>query len=224
MKIEARSTWGPTAELGHPMPGVPTKTCLHWTVTTPTDDPYADMRLIERIGVENFGRFSYSYCYHPVARLVLEGAGQTIGAHTHGHNSTGLGLAVIARPGTPLGPHVAEDLASLHRDLIAGGRLEPGTYPTAGHRDVRATECPGDELYALIPTIRRLITADVEHVQEDDMTPAERKMLQEIHAELCTSKPPPPEGTAGRPTLRWMVANIRERTGHLVTGQRPQRR
>lgn len=141
------------------MPGPAREAWLHWAVKKATTNPAADMLDIEETGRQRFGIFSYSYCYHPPTRLWLEGAGFTIGAHTGGRNSTSLGLSIIAAPGADDMPFLVEDTAWMLRLLIDRGQLKPGQYPTGGHRDLKATECPGAKAYALIPAIRHALAA-----------------------------------------------------------------
>ena len=164
-RIVRRGEWGHTAPLGPLMTLPVAELYLHHSVTTMTNDPFADMRAIERIGVQRFGRFSYSWAYHARARMFLEGAGDTIGAHTGGHNSTSLGLVLIGDYTVDiLSPDHISDLGWCIQHLITANRLVPGTvYPTAGHRDLKATACPGDNAYNAIPAIRAAVA------QEDDM-------------------------------------------------------
>lgn len=127
---------------------------LHHTVTDPTSDPHADMRIVETIGLQRFGYFSYSYCVHPNG-TVLEGAGLRRGAHTAKRNSTSFGVAFIGDYGT-LEPNLAQTEAC--RRLIwwlqEEGHLRPEIYPTGGHRDVSTTACPGAKLYRALGLLR----------------------------------------------------------------------
>ena len=155
MRIITRSEWGATAPLGPPMTLPVAELWLHHSVTPLTDDPVKDMKAIERIGVERFGRFSYSWAYHAKARVLLEGAGNTVGAHTAGHNSTSLGLVLIGNYDTlELTDEGVADLRWAIAWLVSGNRLRPGTYPTGGHRDLKSTACPGGKAYARLGDIR----------------------------------------------------------------------
>lgn len=155
MEVRSRTDWGATAPLGPRMTLPVSEAWLHHSVTTLTDDPVADMKVIERVGVSRFGRFSYSWAYHRPSRLLLEGAGDTIGAHTAGRNSTSLGLVLIGNyDTTPLDDVAVADLAEAFDWLVAGNRLRPGAYPTGGHRDLKQTACPGGNAYARIDDIR----------------------------------------------------------------------
>lgn len=134
-----------------------TEVWLHHSVTTATSDPKADMRVIERIGVQRFGRVSYSFAIHP-SGAVLEGAGATVGAHTGGRNSFSFGIVWIGNHEVDRPARIQiERTAELIRYLISRRWLRSGTYPTGGHRDVKATACPGRFAYPTIPEIRSLV-------------------------------------------------------------------
>jgi N-acetylmuramoyl-L-alanine amidase len=169
MDIVSRSRWGATAALGPTMRLPAREIWLHHSVTTATGDAAADMRTIERIGVERFGRLSYSWAVHPNG-TVLEGAGTTVGAHTSGRNSTGFGIVWI---GNYEIHHLTRAqivaTAALIRHLVATGRAV-GRPPIGGHRDVKATACPGRHAYAALPQVRSLVTAPhIPELEEPEM-------------------------------------------------------
>jgi peptidoglycan hydrolase-like protein with peptidoglycan-binding domain len=155
MEIVSRSRWGATAALGPAMRLPAREVWLHHSVTQATGDAAADMRAIERIGVQRFGRYSYSYAVHSNG-TVLEGAGLTVGAHTANRNSTSFGIVWIGNyeNDQPSGAQI-NNTAELIRHLVATGRLQGGA-PLGGHRDVSATACPGRNAYPRLPEIRRL--------------------------------------------------------------------
>lgn len=170
MKVVTRSEWGATAKLGPPMTLPVSELWLHHSVTQLTDDPHADMKVIERIGVSRFGRFSYSWAYHAKARLLLEGAGNTVGAHTAGRNSTSLGLVLIGDyTNEILTDDGVADLRWAVQWLIAGNRLKPGVYPTGGHRDLKATACPGNNAYGRIADIQHAPAPPTPIIEETTM-------------------------------------------------------
>lgn len=138
---------------------------LHHSVTPITSNPAADMRAVERIGIERFGHVSYSWCFHPDG-TVLEGAGLRVGAHTAQRNSTSFGLCLLGdytrRDPTPAQVDAVRQVIAR---LIETESLRPGVYPTGGHRDLKQTACPGDRAYALLPAFRQPWAP----VEEDDM-------------------------------------------------------
>ncbi|MBN3305471.1 PGRP1 protein, partial [Amia calva] len=80
---------------------------------------------------------------------VYEGRGWGIvGAHAKMHNNNSLGIALMGhfshQPPTPAALSSAQQLLECG---VALGHLHPD-YTLSGHRDVRNTECPGDQLYS----------------------------------------------------------------------------
>ena len=156
MELLSRGAWGadPESLPGQAMTLPARELWLHHTVTAVTDDPIADMKTVEAVGLRRFGIISYSWCIHP-SGVVLEGAGVRRGAHTERRNSTSFGVAWIGNYDERI-PKVQQIDATrrLVAWLIREGHLKPGTYPTGGHRDLAATRCPGDRLYAILDDLR----------------------------------------------------------------------
>lgn len=153
----SRSAWGanPASLPASSMRLPATEVWIHHSVTAVTDNPAADMRSIERIGLSRFGQFSYSYIIHPHDGEILEGCGLRRGAHTAQRNSTSFGICWAGNYDTRAPK--AQQIAATRRliaDLKAAGHLVAGA-PIRGHRDVFATACPGAKLYAILDTIRR---------------------------------------------------------------------
>lgn len=153
--IRTRAEWGARAELGPPMRLPATRLWAHHSVTQVTGNPDADVRTVERIGVQRFGRMSYSWLWHPgTPGIVYEGAGLTVGAHTGGHNSTTLALCAIGNYEANMPPAAyVEAFARLYARLVHEGLLvrNAGIEP---HSLVKATSCPGRHARALLPAIR----------------------------------------------------------------------
>lgn len=152
--IVTRAEWGSKVTPRHSMPLPAREVWLHHSVTAVSNDAAADVRAIERIGIKRFGHISYSYLFHPDG-TILEGAGLQVGAHTAGRNSSSFGLCLIGdyQVEAPSECQV-EGVRRVIARLIETGSLRPGTYPTGGHRDLKATACPGDRAYALLPAFR----------------------------------------------------------------------
>ena len=154
--IVARSVWGASPAslppIGMRLPA--TQVFIHHSVTEPTDDPYADARAIERVGLDRFGQFSYSYLIHPHAGEILEGCGTRRGAHTARYNSGAFGVCWVGNYETR-SPKVQQLDATrwLIDHLWRKGWLVPGAN-ILGHRDVFATACPGSKLHAVLDVIR----------------------------------------------------------------------
>ena len=118
---------------------------LHHSVTTPTNDPCADARRLERI-LDQRGLDGYNYLIHPTG-IVIEFAGERRGEHTYGTNSDSFGicfignfqyqqvtLAAMVHAGTII------NLLRLKGDLVA----PLDQIHILHHRDVKSTACPGD--------------------------------------------------------------------------------
>lgn len=160
MKIVTRSEWGAAAvgdrmaPADYPMGAL----WLHHSDTVPTDDPAADMRQLQQIGLSRgFSDISYTFGLHPDG-TILEGRElRYIGAHTAGNNSTSLAFVLIGTY-TTIPPTDAQISSErwLRDYLVADGYLTPGTYPTGGHRDApdNSTGCPGDAAEACLPLFR----------------------------------------------------------------------
>jgi hypothetical protein len=123
----------------------------------PTGDADADVRTVERIGGQRFGRMSYSWLIHPrAADTVFEGAGYTIGAHTGGYNSTSFGTCLVGNyHANRMTDEMVQTCAELYAMLVLHGHLVPDA-PIVPHRARKATSCPGDDAVARIPAIREL--------------------------------------------------------------------
>jgi hypothetical protein len=160
-----RDQWGASAPLGRPMVLPAIGVHVHHSVTVPDDDfdylnvgdVVADMLEIERIGIQRYGRFPYSFCGHP-SGWVGEGAGLTVGAHTAGWNSTTLGYCLIGNYEI-LHVNDAQIRAFIEwrQWAVANGWLVPDHW-IEPHRARKATACPGantmarwDELIANEP-------------------------------------------------------------------------
>lgn len=93
----------------------------------------------------------------------------TVGAHAQGHNYDTVGINVTGNFDTER--PTAEQLASLERLLVFLCRIydiETGVTTIEGHRDVNATDCPGDNLYRLLPQIRRDVKVQTAEKELED--------------------------------------------------------
>lgn len=156
MDIVTRPQWGAIQETDRPRMRLPAGAVyLHHSVTGVTTDPRRDMRAIQKIGISRFGYISYSYAVHPDG-TVLEGQGLNVGAHTAGRNSTSFGVVLIGDyQNRVVTPEQITSVRQLISDLIAGGALHAGTYPTGGHRDVASTLCPGEWAWRALAEFRK---------------------------------------------------------------------
>jgi len=121
---------------------------LHHSVTRATADPIADARTVGRVGVQRFGRLSYSWLVHPDG-TILQGQDGHVGAHTRGQNSTSEAICCIGNFEKEL---PTEEMCAAV-SLIVAVRAKP---LLGGHRDApgAATACPGRNLQSAIPGLQ----------------------------------------------------------------------
>lgn len=153
LRLVERSEWRPTVGTRSPMVLPALGLVVHHTVTRASSSPVADARTLEAIGLaRKLGGFPYCYAVHPSGAVIV-GAGLTIGAHTKGYNSRWVGVAFIGNfmEATPTAAARAGFIA-LARRLASTGQLVP-EWRIIGHRDTKATACPGDQLHPLIPEL-----------------------------------------------------------------------
>lgn len=124
----------------------------------------ADRDAIRRQHIEVNGWLDIGY--HAVieqvgpAVIALPGRPETMhGSHCPGHNTTALGICVV-------GNFELEEPSEKHVEALIGKLAEwcaEYGIPVAaihGHRDFRATLCPGQKLYVRLPSIRAAV-ADI---------------------------------------------------------------
>jgi hypothetical protein len=96
-----------------------------------------------------------------VSGRIYEGRGWlVVGAHAPDHNTSGIGVCMIGRDGDAT-PAAKRAIRWLYDEAA---RRAGRSLKKLGHRDVYATSCPGNELYAWV---RAGMPADTE--EEDDM-------------------------------------------------------
>ncbi|MEM9710586.1 MAG: peptidoglycan recognition family protein [Actinomycetota bacterium] len=147
------------------------------------DDIGRFMRNLTRVRAADLGpEVPYSFVVFrtddPNHAVVAEGRGLgRTGAHTEGFNSTRYGVAYA---GNTIHDPVTPGVASAYRWV--GSLLDDpiGARPTIGHRDTKATACPGTQLYAELGRLQPPFTLYL----EDEMTPEEKRMLIDIHETL----------------------------------------
>lgn len=168
MRIIPRAEWGARYGDGRYWTDLPAREMwLHHSVTIapdltpPFDDDFAAIRRIEQIGKDRFGTvygFPYTWGITPVG-LIFEGHNVAkTGAHTHGHNTVGRAVVFVGNyeQNKPTRAQI-EASAWLLREAHSRGWIASPQF-TGGHRDTKATACPGRHAYAAIPEINRLAT------------------------------------------------------------------
>lgn len=171
MRIIPREEWGARHGDGRYWTTLPaSEVWLHHSVTVAPDtvppwtDDYEAIRTIERIGADRFGSvygFPYTFGITP-AGLIFEGHHiAKTGAHTYGHNTIGRAICLV-------GNYETDEPTELQLDAVAWllrhGQAQ-GWWREArldgGHRDLKATACPGRHAYAAIPRINARATQPI---------------------------------------------------------------
>lgn len=102
---------------------------------------------ISRTGIIMEGR-------HRSLERLLSGSDMAVGAHTVGQNTQGIGIENNGTYTTATPPSILyASLVSLCSYICYQYDLSPSEI--YGHRDFNSTECPGDNLYAMLPQLRR---------------------------------------------------------------------
>lgn len=166
MTIIRREEWGAQHGRGNATAGAKLHLYVHHsaddrvTEASTTAQEHAVLQAIEhyhaRLLTPSNPRIGYTYLIAPSGR-IYEGTGRgRVGAHTAGRNSSGYGVCLLmdGRKGPPT-PAMLEAFDWLRDDLVRSGDLHR-QHDLLGHRDVVATECPGDHVYqAIVRGIRR---------------------------------------------------------------------
>lgn len=199
MRIIWRKQWGARYGDGYgdrPLPA--TEAWLHHSVTIAPglqwvdvdgdnvdDDEEHAMRTIEDIGAQRFGSaygFPYTFAVMPRGDGAYAGhaVGQ-MGAHTYGHNDEGIGIVLVGNyeDNQPTDAQL-DAVAWLLVECKRRGWLRDARL-TGGHRDVKATACPGRFAYESIDEINRRAAA----IEEDDMTPEQAHQLATIQKQVA---------------------------------------
>jgi len=152
--------WHMPGPLGKPM-NLPVKVVvLHHTAEPLTGDPIKDAQATARVGISRFGKMSYSYLVHP-NRIVFEGQGSHVGAHTENHNSTALSISLMGNYDVDDCPDsMVYDACYTLWALKSFGLVihRPLVVP---HQAFKSTACPGRHAVAkCLPMLRAVAASD----------------------------------------------------------------
>ncbi|TWE22857.1 N-acetylmuramoyl-L-alanine amidase [Prauserella muralis] len=171
VQIIPRARWGARHDNGFTAAPLPAEEVwLHHSVTLAPDIQWIDadrdgvdddeeraMRTLEGIGEDRFGGgISYTFLIPPSGRIYEgHGVGRQ-GSHTGGRNDRARAICFIGNYETHR-PTQAQIAAAAW--LLRHGKAQ-GWWRHArlngGHRDLKATACPGQHAYAAIPAINKL--------------------------------------------------------------------
>ncbi|MDT0329745.1 peptidoglycan recognition protein family protein [Nocardiopsis lambiniae] len=120
-------------------------------------------------------------------RAIADG-GHVIGAHTANHNSHTIGIENEGTYSTVAPPDaLMRSLVDTCVWLCLVYRLDP-EKAILGHRDYNATNCPGDELYAMLPQLRKDVTSRL----REQLSHLSRVTGVELTLEQLPTYPPAP--------------------------------
>lgn len=195
-RVIPRGEWGARHDNGSgsaPLPA--SEVWLHHSVTIapdlvpPYDDDYAAIRTLEAIGEQRFGRgISYTWPITP-AGLIFEGhSPNRLGTHTGGRNSISRAICFVGNYDVQLPTRAQMQAAAWllqegqRRGWIRNARLN------GGHRDVKATGCPGQHAYAAIGAINSLAAGPpiTEIIEEDDLSWTENLTFTSPEGKVAT--------------------------------------
>ena len=115
---------------------------------------------IHRLHRDSFGWAGIGYHYVIRKNGTIErGRGwNMVGAHASGNNGDSVGICVAGNfdVGSPTEAQI-RSLTNLLTALCGMYNLIPDEMGVMGHRDVNATSCPGNMLYAMLPQVRRRV-------------------------------------------------------------------
>ncbi|MCE7008721.1 N-acetylmuramoyl-L-alanine amidase [Kibdelosporangium philippinense] len=226
MRVILRAEWGSRHDNGSgsaPLPA--SEVWLHHSVTSSPgpnvtfEHDAARIRTIEAIGESRFGTgMSYTWLITESGRVFEGHSVGRLGTHTGGRNSRARAICFVGNYDN-LRPSNAQLTAAAwllqeakRRGWITAARLN------GGHRDVKATGCPGRHAYAAIGHINAL-AAGPPITEEDDMplTDSDAQLVVDKLLNTCirrTNDPGEPP-VAGEFLLRWLFAATDGHTGAI---------
>ncbi len=179
---------------------IPVKISVHHTAAAQPltlEDAVQEMRVIQRFHQKGRGWIDIGY------HFLIDGSGRifrgrpetAVGAHVRDRNTGNLGISLMGNFHAPAnGAPTAEQVASLTR--LLKWLMPAYSVPAAeirGHRDQGTTDCPGDNLYALLEQIRRDAASPAPGgAPENPLPPIEPSPLLEVleAAERRAANPP----------------------------------
>ncbi len=182
LEIVSRADWGARPPKNTPrIISVPTpELWLHHTASPTGEAARVRSHQNYHMDVKGWNDIAYSFLINHEGTIYMGRGPGVAGGHTAGHNTISHAICLMGNFNTTQ-PTVAA-LTSL-KELVRHGFVS-GWWPetlTGGHRDTRGSEpkdCPGDNLYKLIPEIND---------PEDVMTPAQEAKLDAVLAAVQPS-------------------------------------
>lgn len=204
-----RAEWGARyPDGGGPAPVPFTEWWLHHSVTIapdmapPFDDEYTAMRTLEAIGQQRFGQgISYTWPIMPNGRVYQGHSVDRLGAHTAGRNSVARAICLVGNYDTSrVTSQQIEAAAQLMVGEYRAGRAKRYTL-NGGHRQLKATTCPGRYGMEAIPAINARATALMNGATPTDLTgddmPTAKEIAEYVWAQLIIPAVGGPGGSIG---------------------------
>lgn len=151
----------------------------------------AEMRNLDRIGQARFkGGISYTFVIFPSGRIYEGHSIGRVGAHTAGRNSISAGLALA-------GNYEVNEMTEAQKNSVAwllneGVRRSWWTQNIldGGHRDTKATACPGKNAYDQIGNINKLADGAPSKPTKPkpDQTNSKGKSIEQMASEVRAGK------------------------------------
>ncbi len=169
MKIYSRASWGAryrngvaTRRVGSLEKYLHHSVTKHLSANATLEQDKVQIRVVERIGQERFGAgMSYTFLIPPSGRIFEGASVHRVSYHSGGgrdgrpRNTLGAGICLVgnteANEMTP--QQVVAVVWLLQHGVRMGWWQDPAI--TEGHRDFKATSCPGRHAYKLISEINR---------------------------------------------------------------------
>lgn len=170
---------------------------LHHTVTTQLSvdasekAERAEMRNLDNIGQSRFGGgVSYTFVVFPSGRIYEGHSINRVGAHTKGRNSISAGIALAGN--YEINEVTAEQIAAIAWLMNHG--VSKGWWTEnkldGGHRDTKATACPGKNAYVKIGAINKAADGNPapRPKPKPEQTNSSGKSIQQMASEVRAGK------------------------------------
>lgn len=191
--IATRTSWNPAYSDGDiNLSGLAVQVFAHHSVsvqlppTATVAQEAAQMQALEATGhsrfatpeAPNFG-ISYNVLVFPSGRAYQGVSWNRRGAHTDGRNSTTRSICFAGNydEHEPTEAQLITASAIYHEGK---GKWWTTGAPLYGHRDIKATDCPGQHVYSRLDDI-----AAGRYTQEDDMTPEQDQRLEDVERNVA---------------------------------------
>ena len=140
------------------------------------EDAAAQLRSVQKYHIgKGWADIGYNFAIDNATGQVFEARGRDAGgAHCPGFNKSGIGVLVMIGEGEEVSDAAKWSLATL-RYVLEVSR-DGAALKVRGHRDGKATACPGDSLYAFVQS-----DLDVDHLREKVVEP----VVEPVHVPCC---------------------------------------